>query len=96
MIEMKKGRILRLVLVLAGAFPGLLGCEHHRSFFRPEGDSSGDKHASKGVDAVESDTSKIEAVDSDGKSSKSFFQNTRRTGGLSSQAREIESHFGIH
>jgi hypothetical protein len=90
-----KGRILRLGLVLAWAFPGLLGCEHHRSFFRPEEGSHDRQQASQGVDAVESDTSKIEAVDSDGRSPKSFFQNNRRTGGLSSEAREIEGHFGI-
>jgi len=88
------GRFLRMGLVLAWAFPGLSGCEHHRSWFRAKDDEAV-KKASKSVDAVENDTSKIEAVDSDGKGTKSFFQNNRRTGGWSSQAREIESHFGI-
>jgi len=83
-------------LVLAGVFPGLLGCEHHRSFFRPQENADVGKHASKEIDAVESDPSQIDAVDADRKGTKSFFQNNRRTGGLSSQAREIEGHFGIH
>lgn len=82
-------------LVLAGVFPGLLGCEHHRSFFRPQADADVGKHVSQEIDAVESDPSKIDAVDADGRGSKSFFKNNRRTGGLSSEAREIEGHFGI-
>ncbi len=92
------GRFFRMGLVLGLAFSGLPGCEHHRSLLRPKEDASVGKssYKEKEIDAVESDTSKIEAVDSDGANPKSFFKNNRRTGGLSSEAREIEGHFGIH
>jgi hypothetical protein len=90
------GRFLRMGLVLAWAFPGLLGCEHQRSFFRPQDEADVDQHASQGIGAVDSDPSKIEGVAADGQASGSFFKNNRRTGGLSSEAREIEGHFGIH
>ena len=46
-------------------------------------------------EAVESDPSKIQAVDADAKNPKSFFQNNRLAGGWSSEAREIESHLGV-
>ena len=87
-----------MVLALGLAFSGLTGCEHHRSLLHPKEDSSVTRSSlkDKDLDAVESDTSKIEAVDSDSKNPRSFYQNNRRTGGLSSQAREIEGHFGIH
>jgi hypothetical protein len=44
---------------------------------------------------VESDPSKIQAVDSDAKNPRSFFSNNRRSGGWSSEAREVESHLGV-
>lgn len=90
-----KRRILRMGLVLAGALPGLLGCEHDRAFFRSQRGNDDGQHLSQGIEAVESDPSKISAVDADDETPKSFFKNNRRTGGLSAQAREIEGHFGI-
>ena len=89
-------RFLRTGLVLGLALAGFTGCEHHRCFFRNADNDSAVKQASaeKPADSMQSEISKVEPVDAEG-SGKSFYQNSRRAGGLSSQAREIEGHFGI-
>jgi hypothetical protein len=70
-----------------------LGCEPHHSWLRHNNDD--ELSSGRSAMAVESDASKIPAVDSDAKNSKPFFSNDRSSGGWSSQAREIESHLGV-
>jgi len=73
---------------------GLLGCETHRSLLRPKGEDA--KSDSSGAKKVESDTSKIPSVDSDSKDPQPFFKNNRKSGGWSSEAREIERDMGVY
>ena len=49
----------------------------------------------KSDDGVETEPTKIQAVDADAKNPKPFPQNNRSSGGWSSEAREIESHLGV-
>jgi hypothetical protein len=93
-------RFLALLLIMSLAAVTTAGCESLRQAIR----SSGDDHAQKSVkptsgvadaSAVESDPSKIQAVDSDTKNPQPFFKNNRPSGGWSSEAREIESHLGV-
>ncbi|MFO0891840.1 MAG: hypothetical protein U0790_22220 [Isosphaeraceae bacterium] len=91
--------VRRASVLLSLVLLGLVGCDVWKPALRSS--DSGQPHALKstrsGVDptAVDSDTSKILAVDGDAKNPSSFFKNSRRSGGLSSEAREIESHLGI-
>jgi hypothetical protein len=80
-------RIPWLGLVLGTFCLSTTGCEHHRSLLRPNDEEK--------VKAVESDTSKIPAVDSDPKDPQPFFKNSRLSSGLSPEARDIEKNLGI-
>jgi len=88
-------------LVLSTLLIGSLGCEPHRSFFRPK-DHDDEVAQKRDQDdptkpkAVESDTSKIMSVDSDSKNPKPFFSGDRKSGGWSSEAREIEKSLGVN
>jgi hypothetical protein len=88
-------------LVLSALAIGAVGCEPHRSFFRPkdEADPVAQKHDQDDPtkpNAVQSDASKIMSVDSDSKDQKPFFKSDRRSGGWSSEAREIEKDLGVN
>jgi hypothetical protein len=76
------------------------GCDTLHPFLRKnrEDDSAkkDDKDDILKPKAVDSDTSKILDVESDSKKSQPFFKSNRSSGGWSSEAREIESHFGIY
>ncbi len=93
-------RLLALLVMLGLTAVMIAGCESLRQATR----SGSDDHAQKSVkptsgaaqtSAVESDPSKLQAVDSDSKSPQPFFKNNRPSGGWSSEAREIESHLGV-
>ncbi len=83
-------RSLALVAMLGLTAVTIAGCESLRQAIR----SGSDDHAEK-TSAVESDPSKLQAVDSDAKNPQPFFKNNRPSGGWSSEAREIESHLGV-
>jgi hypothetical protein len=71
-----------------------IGCETHRAWTRSQdGEASGAR--SSDAKAVPSDASKILGVDSDDNSREPFFKNTRRSGALSSEGREIERDLGV-
>jgi hypothetical protein len=88
-------------LVLSMLVIGTLGCETLHSWLRSKDE---DKEEARKADkddptkpkAVESDTSKIMGVDSDKDSPKPFFKSDRRSGGWSSEAREIEKDLGVN
>jgi hypothetical protein len=77
----------------------LVGCESLRQAIRSSSSETSESHkttkSSTEATAVESDPSKIQAVDSDAQHPRSFFSNNRRSGGWSSEAREVESHLGV-
>jgi hypothetical protein len=88
-------------LVVSALAVGSLGCDTTRSFLRPKDhdDEVAKKQDSDDASkpkAVESDTSKILSVDSDKDNQKPFFQNNRKSGGWSSEAREIERDLGAY
>jgi hypothetical protein len=87
---MRRRLPLTALVSLALTFP-LAGCETLRSWLRPKDD---DDASSKKKDP-DTDTSKIPAVDSDSKDPQPFFKNDRRSGGWSSEAREIEKDLGV-
>ena len=91
-------RLPVLVVIMAITIGVVSGCEALRHALRSTGNEQMSKmspvDAGSG-EAVDSDPSKIQAVDSDARNPKSFFQNNRRSGGWSSEAREIESHLGV-
>jgi hypothetical protein len=92
-------RDLGIVCLFAISVLSLTGCESWRQALRHNGDDQAkaekkDK-ANSEVMAVESDPSRISAVDSDAKSPQPFFKNNRKSGAWSSEAREIESHLGV-
>lgn len=74
-----------------------VGCENWRGAIRSSDDSKHSTSSSKTVDAsgLGTDPTKFQAVDSDAKNPQPFFKNNRRSGGWSSEAREIESHLGV-
>jgi hypothetical protein len=80
-------RLPWLGLVLGALCLPQIGCETHRSWLRPKEDEDAKPRASE--------ASKIPAVDSDEKNPQPFFQNNRRSGGWSSEARDIESDLGV-
>jgi archaellum component FlaG (FlaF/FlaG flagellin family) len=93
-------RFLTLLLITSLAAATTAGCESLRQAIRSSSDDHGQnsvKPTSRVADAsaIESDPSKIQAVDSDTKNPQSFFKNNRPSGGWSSEAREIESHLGV-
>ncbi len=82
-------------LVLGALCLVSMGCEPHRSWLR-HNDDDDLSHRGSDVKAVESDSSKIQAVDSEGKNSKPFFNNSRSSLGWSSEARDVEKDLGIY
>jgi hypothetical protein len=94
-------QLLRWWLVLSTIVMGSLGCETTHSFFRR---NNGDDDVAQKKDkddpakpkAVESDTSKIMGVNSDEKNPQPFFKSDRRSGGWSSEARDIEKDLGVY
>jgi len=94
-------RFLYRGLVLSTLAIGSLGCETLHSFLHPKNQDD-DVARKKDPDdpanpkAVESDTSKITSVDSDKDNPKPFFNNDRKSGGWSSEAREIEKSLGVN
>lgn len=75
------------------------GCQSLRQAIRGSGQDSASvmtktRHLSESS-ALDGDPAKILAVDSDPQKPKPFFRNSRRSGGLSTEAREIESHLGV-
>lgn len=79
-------RTVSLTIVMGTVVVTMMGCEEFRRATR--------KHDDR-VASIESDTTKIQAVDADPKNPKPFFSNNRLAGGWSSEAREIESHLGV-
>ena len=74
----------------------VVGCESLRPSVRSSRtETLGSRQPAIGATAVESDPSRIQAVDADPKNPRSFFKNNRRSGTWSSEAREIESHLGV-
>jgi hypothetical protein len=74
------------------------GCEGLRHAIRSNGNDEAWKAASapsKSNDGVETEPTKIQAVDADARNPKPFFQNNRSSGAWSSEAREIEGHLGV-
>ena len=86
-------RIRWVSVLLASSVVTIAGCESLRQALRSTKDDNAVKPTS--ASAGDSDPSKIMAVDADAKNPKPFFQNNRRSGGWSSEAREIESHMGV-
>ena len=86
-------------LVLSMLVLGSSGCDTLHSWLRPKQDD-GAKVAGKDdptkPTAVEFDTNKIMSVDSDKDDPKPFFKSDRRSGGWSSEAREIEKDLGVY
>jgi uncharacterized lipoprotein len=82
-----------LAVLLASSVVAIAGCESLRQALRSTKDDKAVHPTS--ATAVESDPTKLQAVDADAKNPKPFFQNNRRSGGWSSEAREIESHMGV-
>lgn len=70
------------------------GCEPHSSWLRHNDD---DDMMAKAADSDDSSSSKkvIGSSSSDATDSTSFFQNSRLSGGLSSEARSIEKDLGV-
>jgi hypothetical protein len=93
-------RFLSSGLLLGALALGSMGCETLHSMLRSKKNDEelARKDAAEGLNptAVESDTSKIPAVDSDDKNQKPFFRNSGRPGGWSSEAREIERGLGYY
>ena len=84
-------RICVLLAMMTLTIGVVSGCEGLRQAIR-----SGDNdQAPKTDSALETDPTKIQAVDADARNPKPFFQNNRASGGWSSEAREIESHLGV-
>lgn len=69
------------------------GCEPHHSWSRPRGED----WMSRAADAKDdSSPEKVIGASPNDQDSKTFFQSNRRSGGWSSEAREIESHLGAN
>ena len=79
-------RIFSLPLVMGTLLMTSAGCEEFHHAMRRGGD---------GKTNVDSETSKMQAVDADPNKPKPFFANNRLAGGWSTEAREIESHLGV-
>ncbi len=93
-------RFLVSILTVALTAVTISGCESLRQAIRSSHEDQGQKNA-KSTDAstdptaVESDPTKIQAVDSNAKNPQPFFKNNRPSGGWSSEAREIEANLGV-
>jgi hypothetical protein len=79
------------LLVATGLAVPLTGCETLRSGRR----SNDSDDATTWKKDPATDTSKIPSVDSDSNNPRPFFKNDRRSGGWSSEAREIERDLGV-
>lgn len=93
-------RSLVLLSMMGLSIVTVAGCESLRQSIRSASDGQSQKSVkpTSGVtapSAVESDPTKLQAVDADTKNPQLFFKNNRLSGGWSSQAREIESHLGV-
>jgi|SRR5262245_31430291 hypothetical protein len=93
-------RLLLLVAMAASWTLTFAGCETLRQSTRSAKNDRGkfwssDRSEGAGAETLETDPTKIQAVDADAKNPRPFFQNNRRSGGWSSEAREIESHLGV-
>jgi hypothetical protein len=93
-------RFICLGVAISSLVFGPVGCDTHRCFLRSKDDADEvakkrDQDDATKVGAVESDPSKIMSVDSDSKDPKPFFNSGRRSGGWSSEAREIEKNLGV-
>jgi hypothetical protein len=94
-----KRRSMSRVLCLAAVVVGMAGCETLRSRVRPDDDNRGQLWGSDDVmkpKGVDSDPSKIMSVDSDSQNPKPFFSGDRRSGGWSSEARQIERDLNVN
>ncbi|QEH38293.1 hypothetical protein OJF2_68910 [Aquisphaera giovannonii] len=82
-----------LLLFLMGlSVSTLAGCDRLKQMLRSS------DHATKADAAEDADPTsptKIQAVDADAKNPKPFFSKGYSSGGLSKEAREIESHLGV-
>ena len=91
-------RFLALLVIMSLAAVTTAGCESLRQAIRSSSDDRAKKSAKSAngdPSAVESDPTKIQAVDSTASDPQPFFKNNRASGGWSSEAREIESHLGV-
>jgi hypothetical protein len=91
-------RFLVSAAVMALSVVTFAGCQGLRQAIRSASDDQGKTlkpTSGAGAYAVDSDPTKIQSVDSDAKNPQPFFSNNRRSGGWSSEAREIESHLGV-
>jgi hypothetical protein len=82
-------------LILGACCLVAAGCEPHRSWLRPKDDEDSQVRSS-GINAVDSDATKMLGVDSDEKKAEPFFKNNRRSGAWSSEARDIERDLGVN
>jgi hypothetical protein len=86
-------RIPWRTLFLGALYLVPMGCEPHHSWLRKNDDDM----MSRAADSKDSsDSPKIIGSSSDDKDASTFFQNNRRSGAWSSEAREIESHLGAN
>ena len=89
-------------LCLSALFAAFTGCDTLRPWHRTADDDptrASDPDDPYKPKAVDSDTSKIWGVSSDSNSNsppKSFFSNSQRWSGLSSQSRDIERDLGVY
>lgn len=89
---MKRPVLSTIVFLLAGLF-SMPGCDWpHQGLRRKARDADAEKAVSK---EDEVDSNKILDVQSDPAKPKPFFRPSGLAGGLSDEAREIESHMGI-
>jgi hypothetical protein len=68
------------------------GCEPHRSWLRPKQDEDAMPDSSTSKGGLSSKN--VIGSSPDDQDASTFFQNDRRSGGWSSEARAIESHLG--
>ena len=91
-------RFLALLVIMGLAAVTTAGCESLRQAIRSSSDDRTQKSAKSAngdSSAVDSDPTKIQAVDSTASNPQPCFNNNRPSGGWSSEAREIESHLGV-
>jgi len=91
-------RSIYRMLFLSTFVAGMTGCDTLHSWLRHDDDrdQKSDSDDISKPKRVESDTSKINAVDSDASNPKPFFKSDRVSGGWSSEAREIEKDLGVN
>jgi hypothetical protein len=82
-------RLIGCGLIVGMTMLASTGCDELHKSVRKKSDGTG-------PEAVDSDGKKILGVDSDDKDQQPFFKNNRKTGGWSSEAREIENSLGVN